>query len=109
MGADCTQCSWSSAGFSFTYGLQNDLFSARAVSPIGADSSWDCVSEFAQIVDGAWYIPTTGNTAMNATANITTFADCVALCTGPSCEYVTYDYRAKICYVRVAFNPQYVG
>lgn len=76
---------------------------------MGADSSLDCVSEFAQIVDGSWYLPTAGNTAMNITYNISTFAGCVALCTAPSCEYVTYDYRAQACYVRIAYDPEYLG
>lgn len=111
MGTAPTVCSWSGTGYSFNWNGENDVFSAQAVSPPGADSSWDCVAEFAQIVDSAWYLPTTGNTAMTATANVSTFAACVALCTAPDCEYVTYDYRTNngTCYVRIAEEPLLMG
>lgn len=109
MGTECTSCSFASTGFSFSWQLNNDLFSAEAVSPLGADSPYDCVSEFSQIADGAWYLPTTGNSAMNVTANVSTFAECVALCVEPDCQYVTYDYLAKTCYVRMAIEPYLAG
>lgn len=109
MDSACTACSYGNTGFSFQWQMRNDIFVAQAVAAIGADSSWDCVSEFAQLVDSAWYIPTTDNTAMNITANVSTFAECVALCTEPDCEYVTYDYVQRICYVRIGYEPIYMG
>lgn len=108
MGTECTQCSWSSTGFSFSWNGGNDLFVAQAVSPIGADSSFDCVAEFAQLSDSAWYIPTAGNTAMNVTEGVASFANCVALCVEPDCEYATYNYRARTCYTRNAVPPYFV-
>jgi hypothetical protein len=109
MGTECRSCSFASTGFSFSWQLNNDLFSADAVAPLGADSPYDCVSEFSQIADGAWYLPTTGNSAMNVTANVSTFAACVALCVEPDCQYVTYDYLAATCYVRMAIEPYLSG
>jgi hypothetical protein len=108
MGTECTQCSWSSTGFSFSWNGGNDLFVAQAVSPIGADSSFDCVAEFAQLADSAWYLPTAGNTAMNVTEGVDSFASCVALCVEPDCEYATYDYRAQICYTRMVVTPEFL-
>lgn len=109
MDSACTTCSFGNTGFSFQWKMQNDLFVAEAVAPIGADSAWDCVSEFAQLADSAWYLPTADNTAMNVTANVSTFAACVALCTAPDCEYVTYDYARSICYARIGYEPIYMG
>jgi hypothetical protein len=108
MDSACTLCSYGNTGFSFQWRMQNDLFVAQPVAAIGADSSWDCVSEFAQLSDAAWYIPTAGNTAMNVTTNIDTFVACVALCKD-DCEYVTYDYVARTCYVRIGYEPIYMG
>lgn len=108
MGAECTQCSWSSTGFSYNWNGGNDLFIAQAVAAIGADSSFDCVAEFAQLADSAWYLPTAGNAAMNVTENVASFSQCVALCVEPDCQYATYDYRQRICYIRMAQAPTYV-
>jgi hypothetical protein len=108
MGTECTSCSWSSTGFSYSWQMGNDLFVAQAVAAIGADSAWDCVSEFAQFGDSAWYLPTLDDIGMNVTTNVDTFASCVAKCREPDCQYATYDYRARTCYIRIAEAPTYL-
>lgn len=34
--------------------MENRIWNSRAVSPTGADKSGDCLSEYQQIMDGAW-------------------------------------------------------
>ena len=80
--------------------MTNDAFSPRTISRERSTSSLDCLSEFAQLADGAWWLPVPEEST-NVTAGITTFADCVALCpAGSTCQLVTYDYLAKTCTVR---------
>jgi len=50
----CMQCNFGGTGFSFEYNLTNVVYAPRAVSRLGANSSIDCLTEFTQIVDGAW-------------------------------------------------------
>jgi hypothetical protein len=52
--APCMRCSTSRTGFSFDWQMSNDLFQANAISRAGADRPCDCLSEFQQMVDGAW-------------------------------------------------------
>ena len=55
------------------------------------------------------YLPITPNGVQNTT-NVLTFQACLALCdAATNCQYVTYDYRAKICSVRVSVTQVYVG
>lgn len=103
VGTPCLPCSTSKTGFSFDWQTQNDLFQSRAISRAGATRPCDCLSEFQQLVDGAWYIRTTdmpdpaaGNATTNSSAN--SFNECVAQCTGPQCMWVTYSYKTRHCY-----------
>jgi hypothetical protein len=62
-----------------------------------ADSAADCLAEFAQIADAAWYMG--GSAALdNITASVSanTFGACVAACKGATdCQYVTYLYDTR--------------
>lgn len=78
-------------GFSFDYLAQNQQFTPAAVARLGADNAGDCLAEFAQIVDSAWYLG--GATTTVSSAN--TFDDCVTDCKGDAtCQYITFDYEA---------------
>lgn len=82
-------------------GGSNDLFAPQAVSRVGASSSVACLTQFAQFADGAWWLPTSGNTNMDVATSVATFADCAATCTSLiACQYVTYDYNTQTCYTR---------
>jgi hypothetical protein len=100
----CDTCPAMTTGFSFDYEAANQPFTPAAVARTGADSAADCLAEFAQIEDSAWYM---GGSA--ALANITgsvsanTFDACVTACKGDDgCQYVTYDYDTKECFKKSA-------
>lgn len=91
-------------------GLDNDVFVPKTISREGASSSVDCVAEFGQYQDGAWYLPLQSNVSTNVSSNVQTFADCVALCPASStCQFVTYDYVDKACTVRSGAPVIYEG
>lgn len=88
----------------------NDVFASRTVARWGATSSLDCLSEFYQLVDGAWFLPLQSDAATRVTQNVQLFADCVALCpAGSDCQFVMYDYMAKTCTVRFRDTIVYEG
>lgn len=93
--------------------MQNDLFQARAVSKPLASSALDCVAEYSQIQDGAWYIDMPATDPYSVVfSSVNTFADCVAKCqndTTNPCEFATYDYVAQTCTVREGRSAVYVG
>jgi len=99
-------------GFSFSWQFTNDVVPVPPISKDNASSSVDCLSKYAQIYDGAWYIPSTPN-ATNTTTNIANFQACLDQCdlqpsTDP-CQYVTYNYETTTCVVRYSVNQIYVG
>lgn len=53
-GSVCANCSTQETGYSFSWQLKNDIYPVNAISRDYASTSIDCVSEFAQIQDGAW-------------------------------------------------------
>lgn len=75
---------------------------------MGADNAGDCLAQYMQVVDGAWYLPVTAMIGTTVQTNITTFDACVALCQD-SCQFVTYDYRTLECFVRGAPTVVYEG
>jgi hypothetical protein len=79
------------SGFSFDWAGTAQPFTPAPVARTGAASPADCLAEFAQIVDSAWYMA--GTAAMDVVSSAATFADCTAACTG-DCMYVTFDYDA---------------
>jgi hypothetical protein len=88
-------------GYSFSWNLQNDLFTSQTVSRAAANSHVDCLSEYGQLKDGAWFLPLSSTEGTNVTTGVPTFADCVAVCSADKeCQLLTYDYRARTCLVR---------
>ena len=105
VGTPCVSCSVSgvTTGFYFTWNMENDVFIPRVVSRPSASSPVDCLSEYSQLKDGAWFIPLASDVGTNITGNVTSFADCVTLCSADNAyQLVTYDYREKTCLVRAS-------
>lgn len=81
----------------------------RTIARLGALSPLDCLSEYAQLQDGAWYIPISGTAGVNVTKGVPRFADCVGLCDTARCQLLTYDYVAQECSFRISLDPVYEG
>ena len=91
-------------------GLNNDVFVPKTISRDGASTSVDCVAEFGQYQDGAWYLPLQSDIATNVSSDVQSFAECVALCPASSdCQFVIYDYVAKSCTARSGAPVVYEG
>jgi hypothetical protein len=83
-------------GFSFDYLTTNYNFTPASVARASAGSPADCLAEFAQIVDTAWYLG--GAVAMTNVTGATTFPACVTNCKAdPNCQYITFDYETSAC------------
>jgi hypothetical protein len=112
----CQSCSANgqTATYSFHFQMENDLFTPKTVSRIGAASPIECLSEYSQINDGSYYLPISatedpsGNTVFKV-PNTPNFAACIAECDSRQCQLVTYDYVAKDCYVHIFLAPKYEG
>jgi hypothetical protein len=88
----------------------NDVFEVSAVAKPGASSTTDCLASFAQIQDGAWWLPLSDSVTAVITNAATNFADCVSRCTaGIDCQLVTFDYTTNLCSVRVSEVARLVG
>jgi hypothetical protein len=84
-----------STGFSFDYAGTNQAFTPASVARSLADSAADCLAEFAQIEDSAWYLGGTASMTNVTDVDVTDFETCVAHCKADgNCQYVTYDYDA---------------
>jgi hypothetical protein len=92
-----------STGFSFDY-MGNKNFTPAAVARLGAESAADCLAEFAQMVDAAWYL--NGAVALAKDTSATTFDLCVKSCKDDdSCQFITYDYDTNECFKKAADPP----
>jgi hypothetical protein len=90
-----------STGFSFDF-MGNKNFTPAAVARTGADSAADCLAEFAQVVDAAWYLHGSATLA-NITDTAASFDACVSACKDDdSCQFITYDYDSNQCFKKVA-------
>lgn len=88
----------------------NDVFEISAVAKPGASATTDCLASFAQVQDGAWWLPLTDNVTAVTTSSAADLADCASRCSAASnCMFVTYDYGTSLCSVRVSETPRFVG
>lgn len=110
-GTPCTACSAGKTGYSFSTAAGNDAFAPAAVARLGATAPGDCLAEFSQTEDAAWYLPYAGGvSALTVTPGVGTFGACAALCSGSSdCQFFTYDYTSKTCNVKLAQVPVTTG
>lgn len=111
VGSECQPCSaqGKTVTFSFAWNMQNDIFTPRTVSRLGAITPVECLSEYSQVRDGEFWLPLSSTVGVTVTPGITSFAACVNLCTDANCQLLTYDYTAKECHVRVSAAPVYEG
>lgn len=120
----CAPCSTQNTGFSFEWMMENQVWSAAAISRPAANVSGDCLSQFSQTVDGAWYLPlvngyaasgpgsakvgtmdsVTGlvatddaNKVVNEVVNVTDWQACVNKCTS-DCMFVTVSASRGLLY-----------
>lgn len=107
-GSACVPCNNILTYYSYNWGTNNDVWSAPVVSRIGADNAVDCLAAYTQLVDGAFYLPVPDIPANTVTKNVSTFSDCVALCTG-NCAVATYDYKTKECSTLILTPSTYEG
>lgn len=98
-----------SSGFSFDWAGTPQPFTPAPVARTGAASPADCLAEFAQIVDAAWYMG--GAVSLtNATDSATTFDACVAACkASATCQYATFDYDSKQCFLKAVGTASAAG
>lgn len=81
--------------------MTNDVFAPQAVSRSGANASTDCLLEFTQAADGAWYLPIGNYTGPGTTTtSVASIGACAALCT-TDCMFVNYNYDTATCYTYV--------
>ncbi|KAF8066436.1 hypothetical protein HT031_002760 [Scenedesmus sp. PABB004] len=107
----CVSCNGPANVYSFSYGGSLNVFNSTAVTPAGAALPSACVTGFAQVLDGKWYLNSTpdANLVSGPTSSPNTHASleaCVAACTD-NCEYVSYNYAGTAttkCYLRTAAN-----
>lgn len=102
--SDCEPCPVVQTGFSFDHLAVNQNFSTTVVARARASSPADCLLEFGQLADVAWFMG--GAAALTRVTTAGTFAACVADCKADrACEYLTFDYNAPVasarCYKKV--------
>lgn len=100
--APCEACPVIAAGYFFDYLAVNRNFSPAVVARPGPTSLGDCLAEFAQITDVAFYLG--GSVEMSPVA-AATFEACVDGCkTDDDCQYITFDYNTNTCLKKTASN-----
>lgn len=100
-GSACEQCPVMATGFSFDYLGTTYTYAPSSVARAGAESPADCLAEFAQIVDTAWYLG--GSVSLTNVSGATTFAACVSNCSADSqCQYFTFDHETSARFKKTA-------
>lgn len=113
LNSSCEACATQTTGYHFEWNLGDDLFQAPAIAKPSANSSTDCVAQFGQLQDGAWYLPLQSEKNVTKTTE-SNFAACAARCTensptGSPCQFATYDYVSSECSIRGSEYPTYIG
>lgn len=86
----CISCPTQNVGFSFFYKETLIPYMSAPVVRSKATSPADCVSRYAQIESGLWYLA--GASTANAA---TTLANCVTACNGDAnCMFINFQYTA---------------
>lgn len=96
-GSPCISCNDVLTSFSYNWMTDNDVWTAPVTARLEADNPVDCLAEFTQVVDGAFYVPAIDLPSNRYANNVTSFSDCVATC-GDGCALVTYDYLTNECW-----------
>jgi hypothetical protein len=92
----------------FRFGGEVSVYQPAAISEPGATSENACLPEFTATEDGSWKLPADIG-LINVTAmdkSIDTMEKCAAACAGgqfaAACQFVSYDYLTRTCYLRQA-------
>jgi len=102
-GEACVECPVIAVGFYFDYMAINRNFTPAVVARPGAVSPADCLAEFGQIADLAWYMGRPVD--MARVADVGTFEACVEDCKrDDDFQDITYDYNTTQCYKKVLSN-----
>jgi len=85
-------------GFTYFFNGSIQPFAPPVYARQYATSPAHCVAEFAQIMDGAWFMGGNASMTQQTTAN---FDACVQVCRASStCQYITYDYETRACWMK---------
>lgn len=108
---ECVTCPGMAKGFFFDYLALNHPYKPDVVARPGATTAGDCLAEWSQIVDAAWFL---GNITTLPKPPVTysgsvddKFLACLAQCKDePLCQFFTFDYDATLdanrCFWRLA-------
>lgn len=107
-GSPCISCNDVLTSYSYNWQTDNDVWSAPVTARLEADNAVDCLAEFTQVVDGAFYVPAISLASNLYANNVTSFSDCVATC-GDGCALVTYDYKTLECWALYLTPSTYEG
>uniref|UniRef100_A0A383VIT8 Apple domain-containing protein n=1 Tax=Tetradesmus obliquus TaxID=3088 RepID=A0A383VIT8_TETOB len=87
--------------YSYTPELPADVYYPPATSVIGASSSEQCLSDFAQTVDGAFFLELRLNeeyAALGANTSVYTLRECIQACREQgACAAATFNYESRSC------------
>lgn len=89
---ECINCPTQTVGFSFFYKETLVPYQSPPVVRSAATSPADCVSQFAQIESGLWYLAGASNTATGTTVKLSA---CLESCrtSGTACMFATFEYK----------------
>lgn len=55
--SSCTACSTQTTGYSFSWQFTDDYFASPALAKSLAADDTECIAQYSQLIDGAWYLP----------------------------------------------------
>jgi hypothetical protein len=97
----CNLCPLPGTGFSYSFNGVSYPYPANVVSRSGAQGAADCLSQFAQIRPGTWWLESTNMTEDQQQSQQGNFENCFNTC-GDGCLFATWDYTVNKCYKRAA-------
>jgi len=101
-GTECLPCPVVKLGYFFDFQAVNQGFAPAVVARVSARSLADCLAEFAQVDDLAWFM---GGSVAMAPVEANSFEACVEDCKADAaCQYLTFDYKTRRCSKKVAAN-----
>ncbi|KAF8057265.1 hypothetical protein HT031_006073 [Scenedesmus sp. PABB004] len=102
----CVACAGPSNVYTFNYGGTNNPFRAGSASPEGAVQPSQCLVGYAQVVNDKWFLTADpkADPRLKLVAKDGNLDECVKICTdqAENCQYVSYDYSKKQCWLRLA-------
>uniref|UniRef100_A0A383W0D1 Tyrosine-protein kinase ephrin type A/B receptor-like domain-containing protein n=1 Tax=Tetradesmus obliquus TaxID=3088 RepID=A0A383W0D1_TETOB len=99
--------------FLFPYNGDVNAYLPVSISTDGAVNEDGCLPDFTATEDGTWMLPSRNLVNVTAiAASVNTLSRCVDACkqTGAvtsceNCQFVSFDYKRKVCFVRQAADP----